>query len=71
MHSFGLIKVTDSTITCFTFHARVSLRLSLQIERWWQELHERLEKYFKVQHHTLKDSGSYDLTSETDRFVQS
>ena len=71
MHSFGLIKVTDSTLTSFTFYPRVSVLLSLQIERWWRELHERLEKYFKVQLQTLKDSGSYDPTSESDRFVQS
>ena len=72
MHSFGLTKVTDSTLTCFTFYPGVTVfYLSLQIERWWRELHERLEKYFKVQLQTLKDSGSHDPNSETDRFVQS
>lgn len=32
---------------------------SNQIERWWKELHERLEKYFKVKLKWLKDQGHY------------
>lgn len=40
-----------------------------QIERWWRELHERLEKYFKEQLLWLKGQGHYNPHDETDRFV--
>ena len=39
-----------------------------QIERWWRELHERLEKFFKFPLKELQDQGSYDTNSETDRY---
>ena len=35
-----------------------------QIERWWRELHERLERCFKF----LQDQGHYNTNSETDRY---
>ena len=39
-----------------------------QIERWWRELHERLEKFFKFPLKELQDQGYYDTNSETDRY---
>jgi hypothetical protein len=38
-----------------------------EIERWWKELHGRMEKYFKDQFRWLKDQGHYDPHNETDR----
>eukprot|EP00794_Sanderia_malayensis_P012459 gene12459-13747_t len=38
-----------------------------QIERWWRELHERLEKYYKVHLAFLKDQGHYDPDMDIDR----
>ncbi|XP_028413083.1 uncharacterized protein LOC114541051 [Dendronephthya gigantea] len=40
---------------------------SNQIERWWKELHERMEKYFKVQLSMLKNDGDYDPDNELHR----
>ncbi|XP_078490351.1 uncharacterized protein LOC104266093 isoform X2 [Ciona intestinalis] len=42
---------------------------SNQIERWWRELHERLEKYFKEQLRYLKDHGLYDPQNVMDRHI--
>ena len=39
----------------------------LQIERWWKELHERLEKYHKADLNWLKINGHYDPSNETNR----
>ena len=39
-----------------------------QIERWWRELHERLENFFKFPLKELQDQGHYDTNSETDRY---
>ena len=39
-----------------------------QIERWWKELHERLEKYFKEQLAGLKGEGYYNPHDEVDRY---
>jgi len=33
---------------------------SNKIERWWRDLHERLEKYFKLQLQRLLNNGDYD-----------
>ncbi|XP_066920717.1 uncharacterized protein [Clytia hemisphaerica] len=38
-----------------------------QIERWWRELHERLEKFFKEGLVWLKDQHHYDPENEQDR----
>lgn len=38
-----------------------------KIERWWRELLERLEKFFKIQLSTLAEDGQYDPSDETDR----
>lgn len=38
-----------------------------KIERWWRELLERLEKFFKQQLRTLAEDGDYDPTSMIDR----
>ncbi|XP_028412126.1 uncharacterized protein LOC114534852 [Dendronephthya gigantea] len=40
---------------------------SNQIERWWRELHERLEKYFKHHLNWLKDSNEYNPFNPNDR----
>ncbi|XP_020917211.1 uncharacterized protein LOC110254544 [Exaiptasia diaphana] len=40
---------------------------SIQIERWWKELHERLEKYFKEHLYYLKENRFYDPNYEHDR----
>ncbi|XP_066922251.1 uncharacterized protein [Clytia hemisphaerica] len=42
---------------------------SNQIERWWKELHERLEKFFKGQLLFLKCGGHYDPSCEQDRMI--
>jgi mitochondrial fission protein ELM1 len=33
---------------------------SNKIERWWRDLHERLERYFKEQSNTLLKGMEYD-----------
>ena len=38
-----------------------------KIERWWRELHERMNKYFKVFLSWLKINGRYDPYNETGR----
>ena len=40
-----------------------------QIERWWRELHHRLEKFFKSQLKMLLDEGYYDADNEIDRHL--
>jgi len=37
------------------------------IERWWRNLHERLEAYFKQQLKTLLEQRDYDPCDEIDR----
>ena len=41
----------------------------LQIERWWNEIHERMEKYFKDHLPFLKDQHYYDPNDEHDRWL--
>ncbi|XP_078484142.1 uncharacterized protein LOC144744114 isoform X2 [Ciona intestinalis] len=58
MHAFlrkSHIDVTDASDTVI-----YGKSTSNQIERWWKELHERLEKYFKRQLMSLKDLGHYN-----------
>eukprot|EP00794_Sanderia_malayensis_P001035 gene1035-361_t len=38
-----------------------------KIERWWRELLDQLERYFKHQLKDLLESGDYDLTNKDDR----
>ena len=38
-----------------------------KIERWWWELLERMEKFFKDQLSRLAEDGDYDPSDETDR----
>ena len=40
-----------------------------KIERWWRELLERLEKFFKSQLSTLVEDGDYDATDDNDRYM--
>eukprot|EP00794_Sanderia_malayensis_P008459 gene8459-9364_t len=42
---------------------------SNQIERWWKELHERLEKFFKVQLNESKNHAHYNPDDDVDRYV--
>jgi len=41
--------------------------LKSKLERWWKELHERLEKFFEEHLALLKDHGHYDPFDESDR----
>lgn len=45
------------------------LFLFKQIERWWRELHNRLEKFFKRQLRMLLEKGYYDPDDEMDRHM--
>ena len=47
-----------------------SLTLDFQIERWWKELHERLEKYFKDKLTWLKNEHHYNPHDAKDRYVK-
>ncbi|XP_068674224.1 uncharacterized protein [Montipora foliosa] len=38
-----------------------------KIERWWRELHNRLERFFKRQLLMLLERGHYDPNNQTDR----
>jgi hypothetical protein len=40
---------------------------NIKIERWWKELNERIEKYFKEHLNWLKDQGHYNPHLERDR----
>jgi hypothetical protein len=40
-----------------------------KIERWWRELLERMERFFKKQLAELVESGDYDPTNDTNRCV--
>lgn len=40
-----------------------------KIERWWRELHERMEKFFKSQLRSLVEGGHYDSSDQTDRYA--
>ena len=40
-----------------------------QIERWWRELHDRFEKYFKEQLMHLLEQGHYDPQNDTHRSI--
>lgn len=42
-----------------------------QIDRWWRELHNRLERYFKGQLMMLLERGHYDPSNHTDRNIYS
>lgn len=48
----------------------LSLTIDFQIERWWKELHERLEKYFKEKLIWLKNEHHYNPHNATDRYVK-
>ena len=40
---------------------------SNKIERWWRDLHEHLERYFKVQLREVLEGHEYDPNSSHDR----
>ena len=39
-----------------------------QIERWWRELHERLEMYFKQKLRHVLEHQHYDPHNQVDRY---
>ena len=39
-----------------------------KIERWWRELHHRMENFFKEQLTNLVENGEYDSSDITDRY---
>ena len=39
-----------------------------KIERWWRELLERMESFFKEQLTFLVESGDYDSSDQNDRY---
>ena len=41
-----------------------------KIERWWRELLERMEAYFKSQLSTLLEDGLYDPQDEIERYIK-
>lgn len=41
-----------------------------KIERWWRELLEGLERYFKEQLNVLLEAGDYDPSDENDRYIK-
>ena len=43
---------------------------SNKIERWWRELLERMEAYFKSQLSTLLEDGLYDPQDEIERYIK-
>ncbi|XP_028414879.1 uncharacterized protein LOC114537959 [Dendronephthya gigantea] len=67
-----------ATIHCF-LHDRIgdlenpvdSPSTQNRIERWWRELHHRMEKFFKEQLRGLVENGDYDSSSITDRYMLS
>ena len=38
-----------------------------KIERWWRELLERMERFFKAQLSNLAEDGNYDPSDDIDR----
>ena len=40
-----------------------------KIERWWRELHHRMETFFKEQLNFLLNNGHYDQTDQRNRPV--
>ncbi|XP_078377682.1 uncharacterized protein LOC144660830 [Oculina patagonica] len=38
-----------------------------KIERWWKDLLERMERFFKSQLSTLVEDGDYDASDDNDR----
>ena len=50
-------------------HYAWSLRTLDRRLRWWRELHERLEKYFKEKLSYLKEQGYYNPDNERDRYM--
>ena len=38
-----------------------------KIERWWRELLDRMERFFKRQLSSLVEDGDYDASNEQDR----
>lgn len=68
---FGLIGTCKNNTVLHSQGQQLhSVLYILQIERWWRELHERLEKYFKPQLKRLAEEGNYDPSDISDRSVK-
>lgn len=69
------IMVTMHMFLCDKYNTLENARESIlygpstqnKIERWWRELLERLERFFKQQLSSLAENGDYDPTNKTDR----
>ena len=48
---------------------QIFAKFYVKIERWWKELHERMEKFFKDQLNWLKDRAYYDPDDDIDRYM--
>lgn len=68
MHCFLIDKKTD--LEDATESVLFGPSTQNKIERWWRELLERMEKYFKLQLSTLIEDGDYDATDEIDRYIK-
>lgn len=56
---------------CFLLELKLltirNISYDFKIERWWRELHQRMEKFFKFPLNQLKDHGHYDPQDENHR----
>jgi hypothetical protein len=69
VQAFTVLAIRSGPICGEFTHSRFNFMLLyyFKIERWWKELHERKEKYFKGHLRWLKDQGHYDPHNETDK----
>lgn len=67
MHSYLVSKHCDeeAAIDCVIYGPSTENK----IERWWKELLERLEMFFKEQLRTLLEDGDYDREDPVHRYL--
>ena len=69
IHCFLLAKTTEmEDVTDAILHGSSCQN---KIERWWKDLHHRMEMFFKGQLAELQESGEYDSTDSFQRYVSS
>ena len=61
------IAIPVRTPPVFIVYISIVVLIILQIERWWRELHERLEKFYKEHLKYLLDQCYHDPHDELDR----
>ena len=67
LHQFATNRDEDDVINhCIAY----GLSTANKIERFWRELHHRMETFFKEQLSELLNNGDYDQTCELDRLVK-